>query len=85
MNEPNKCKVCWPEVFTNPYFEYDPNDKRHVALAIADGLAGWGYCVLGDIPAGFGDGMVKISRITKCGAEAKDLSAKARELGLLKA
>ena len=73
----------WPEVFTNPDFEYDPSDKDHVAKALADGLSGWGNCVLGNIPEGFGMGMVKIGEFAKCGASSKDLSAKAHELGLL--
>jgi len=75
--------IIWPEVFTNPDFEYDPNDKLHVGKALADGLSGWGACVLGNIPHGFGDGMVKISMFAGCGTLAKDLSARARELGFL--
>jgi hypothetical protein len=49
----------WPEVFTNPSFEYGAKDERR---ALADALEGWGLCMCGAaVPEGFGKGMVKIA------------------------
>jgi len=60
-------KIMWPEIFTNDNFTY-PYDSVHktkrYAAAVSDGLCGWANCHLGgEIPKGFGKGMVKISEI----------------------
>ena len=75
--------MSWPEVFSNPDLEYDADDPLHVGKALADGIEGWACCVYDVRPEGFGMGMVKIVEFAKCGGSAKDLSAKARELGFL--
>ncbi len=60
----------WPEVFTNPDFEYGPDDKMQ---AVADGLAGWACCALGKPPENFGQGMVRVGEATGVGALEKNL------------
>ena len=58
-------KVLWPEVFTNPDFEY-AETKNAKKQAMADAYTGWANCtVLGlcgppSLPDNFGKGMVKI-------------------------
>lgn len=83
MSELITDKAIWPEVFTDPDFEYDADDPLHVGKAFADGLSGWACCIHGDVPEGFGLGMAKIAMFTKCGPSAEDLAARARELGFL--
>ena len=56
--------LIWPEVFTNPDFQYGDTESDLI-LAICDGLTGWGNCHAGaPIPEGFGRGMVKIGVLT---------------------
>ena len=53
----------WPEIFINENFVYPKNTKLP-AVAIADGLAGWGNCHAGaEPPKNFGKGMAKINKI----------------------
>ncbi len=50
----------WPEVFTNPDFEYEETPEGY-KMAIVDGLTGWGMCHAGNSPPeSFGRGMEKI-------------------------
>lgn len=60
----------FPEVFTNPNFEYSDikhfDAKQTKRLACADGLMGWSLCMFGNKPPKtFGEGMVKIGEILK--------------------
>jgi len=64
MNNEKEMKyitIMWPEVFTNPNFEY-PEGHDGKGEAIANGLMGWANCIItkDEIPKGFGEGMVKI-------------------------
>lgn len=71
----------WPEVFTNPEFEYESDrpELETEGRAIADGLNGWGNCFCGGKPpSGFGDGMVKICRVTGS-ATLDELMAKSQD------
>ena len=52
--------MIWPEVITNPSFEFGPKTKESQAAACADGLMAWGCCVLEKSPENFGHGLVKI-------------------------
>ncbi len=50
----------WPEVFTDPDFEYQ-DTKQAQEEAKADAWLGWGLCLMRkEPPEGFGAGMVKI-------------------------
>ena len=55
-----KYKMIWPEVITDPDFEYGPNTKESRAGACADGLNAWTCCVMERSPENFGLGLVKI-------------------------
>lgn len=63
--KPDESKVIWPEVFTNPDFEYpaDLPEKKLHAAAMADALIGWGNCYICPPPPAFGYGMIKCSAI----------------------
>lgn len=74
--------IIWPEVFTNPDFEYDPKDELRASSALADGLEGWACCALEKQPDGFGNGMVKIGALLGCSTRVDALHHKAYELGL---
>ena len=71
-------KVCWPEVFTNPDFEYTGNDAYR--YAIADGLSGWGCSYMETRPENFGQGMAKIAIVTKSNALPETLKKLANKL-----
>ena len=58
-------KVWWPEVFTNPDFVY-AETKDTKKQATADAYMGWANCLVGnkgEMPEGFGKGMVKIRQV----------------------
>ena len=58
-------EVFWPEIFTNPDFEYPVNmsEKKLRETAMTDALIGWGNCYISAPPAHFGHGMIKCSKI----------------------
>ena len=68
----------WPQVFTDPDFEYGPDDAKR---AVADGLSGWACCHAGDkYPKHFGTGMLKVGDATGVGAQEKNLQRAADEI-----
>ena len=59
-------KIFWPEVFTNPDFEYNPNHHGIEKDACIDGLLGWANCLISSkLPRRFGEGMWKIGKLLK--------------------
>jgi len=55
-------KYIWPDVFTDPDYEYAGDKQKD--MAIADGLMGWGILMISNKrPDNFGLGMFKIDRI----------------------
>lgn len=56
--------LIFPKVFTDESFEYDTSDPNVKAMALADGLTGWGNChAKAPIPRTFGNGMVKVGEV----------------------
>lgn len=55
-------EMIWPEVITNPDFEYGPATKESQMAACADGLSAWACCVLEQAPKNFGYGIIKIGK-----------------------
>lgn len=55
--------MMWPEIITNPDYEYSGVKIRE--HAIADGCSAWACCHLApeELPKNFGKGMAKISLI----------------------
>ncbi len=53
--------ITWPEVITNPDYEYSGEYIRE--RAIAEGLCAWANCYMEKPPENFGKGMAKISAI----------------------
>ncbi len=72
-------KYCWPRIFTDSSFDYHGefmDQDRRVAAALADGLEGWGICYGGgEIPKGFGVGMVKIGKVLAITPTPENLQA----------
>lgn len=67
-------QLTWPEVLVTgkipDRYKELPELKMKLSL-IADGLCGWGCCVLEKPPAKFGEGMVEIQQVVGvCTAEA---------------
>ena len=54
-------KMLWPEVITNPDFEYGPVTKESRMAACAHGLTAWAAATLDEAPENFGYGMIKIA------------------------
>lgn len=77
--------IWWPDIFTKKDFKYEGvNEEDEFKNAIADGLVGWGNCMLGskesELPKNFGWGMAKIARITKTTATSEELMGLAKSL-----
>lgn len=57
----------WPKVFTKPNYDYAKefhNAKERRAVALANGLTGWGICMGGGKPPKlFGKAMVIIGQV----------------------
>ena len=78
-------KMLWPEVFTNPGYNYSQFKKHdQKACACADGLEGWGNCISGlaDMPPNgqFGWALIKISKVLGISATKENLMAYADKL-----
>lgn len=72
--------VIWPKVFTDLDFLY-PADNTGLAMAVADGLTGWGCCMMGATPPlDFGQSMVKIAQRIKSSASPENLMLLADEI-----
>jgi hypothetical protein len=54
-------KIIWPEVITNPDFEY--TGEKIKERAIADGLKAWACSRMERRPENFGFGIIKISKV----------------------
>lgn len=73
-----RAEMLWAEVFTDPEFEYGPDDAK---LAVADGLTGWANCEAGSKrPENFGLGMVKVNYASGVGAGLENLTRAADEI-----
>lgn len=70
--------LIWPEVITNPDYEYTGEYIRE--RAIADGLAAWGCCSMELRPKNFGKGMLKIGKILDCVATSEKLMELSKDL-----
>ena len=55
--------ISWPEVLTDPKFQYKKDDPHVIPCAIADGLIGWANCYHNAPPENFGWGMLKIAEV----------------------
>ena len=72
--------MIFPEILVNPDFEY-PEGTKQPHTAVADGLSGWGCCMAGDTPPKFfGEGMVKIWKITGVSSSPESLGKFAETL-----
>ncbi len=56
--ETEEPKISWPEVISNPDFQY--SGEKIKARAVADGLSAWACCSMASPPENFGFGMIKI-------------------------
>lgn len=73
MSQSRENTMIFPEVFTNLEFQY-PDTEISKALACADGLIGWGHCIMGmETPRHFGKGIVKISQVLSINATSDNL------------
>jgi len=79
-------KPLWPEVFTNPDFEYDESDLEEAKKkACADGIVGWmlhNATKFPHPPENFNLGLSKIRKILGIATRLDALRHKGYELGL---
>ena len=69
-NPTDEMQCEWPEVFTDPGYDYQTKypgaEPEQVAqAALLHGLCGWGTCHLALRPEGFGKGLLKIATVLK--------------------